>query len=450
MSASSAVRTSTISSLLGVWALFLAFSFLQIGNGLQRILLAVRGQEEGIGAGAMGVVMAAHFAGYLLGAKLIPAMLASVGHIRVFAALASSSSATVLVNAVLVTAPTWSVVYFVSGVCNAGVFVVLESWLNDRATNETRGSILGVYMMIMMGGTAGGQMLLNLGPSAGFELFVLSSVLVSLAVVPVTLSASTSPPVLSDDKMSLRDLYRTIPSAVVGIVLCSYVQSAATSMAAVFGTQSGMPTGRITLFSSSAVVGAVMLQIPLGSLSDRHPRRAIILSVTTVACGLAVLGAITPAASSLLIVINMAFGAFVFPLYGQFVALVNDWVPRQKRVGAASALVSASSFGAMAAPITVGIAMESFGPGAYFWSLAVSLAALALYLTYRIRVRQAVPVERQSPFQPIFARSGEIAHSVGKWVRHPLAEWHHHLDEHHCELDERHPSLRPESADGTG
>ena len=127
-------------------------------------------------------------------------------------------------------------------------------------------------------------------------------------------------------------------------------------------------------------------------------------------------------------------------------ALVNDWVPRQKRVGAASALVSASSFGAMAAPITVGIAMESFGPGAYFWSLGVSLAALALYLTYRIRVRQAVPVERQSPFQPIFARSGEIAHSVGKWVRHPLAEWHHHLDEHHCEMDERHPRLRPERA----
>ena len=146
MNAPTAARTSTISSLLGVWALFLAFAFLQVGNGLQRILLPIRGESEGIGAGALGVVMAVHFAGYLIGAKLIPVALSSVGHIRVFAALASVSSTAVLVNAVLVTTPSWSAVYFISGVCNAGVFVILESWLNDRATNETRGSILGSNM----------------------------------------------------------------------------------------------------------------------------------------------------------------------------------------------------------------------------------------------------------------------------------------------------------------
>ncbi len=440
MSAPTTARSSTVSSLLGVWALFLAFGLLQVGNGLQRILLPVRGESEGIGAGAMGVVMAVHFAGYLLGAKLIPVALASVGHIRVFAALASTASTAVLFNAVLVTTPSWSVVYFVSGLCNAGVFVILESWLNDRATNETRGSILGAYMMIMMGGTACGQMLLNVGSSDGFELFVLSSVLISLAVVPVTLSASTSPPMPSEEKMPLRELYRTVPSAVVGIVLCSYVQSAASSMAAVFGTQSGMSAARIALFTSAAVVGAVVLQMPLGSLSDRYPRRAVILGVTLVSCGLAVVGAVTPATSIVLVGVNMAFGAFVFPLYGQFVALANDWVPPEKRVAAASTLVLASSFGAMAAPMTIGIAVESAGPAAYFWSLATCLAVLALYLSYRIRVRQAVPVERQSPFQPIFARSGEIAHSVSKWVRHPLAEWHHHREDHDSEVDQRHPS----------
>ncbi|MEC9000423.1 MAG: MFS transporter [Actinomycetota bacterium] len=448
MNALSAGRSSTASSLLGVWALFLAFAFLQIGNGLQRILLPVRGEAEGISAGAMGVVMAVHFAGYLLGAKLIPVALTSVGHIRVFAALASVSSTAVLVNAVLVTTTSWSIVYFVSGLCNAGVFVIIESWLNDRATNETRGSILGAYMMIMMGGTAGGQMLLNLGSSDGFELFVLSSVLISLAVVPVTLSASTAPPVLSGEKMPLGELYRTIPSAVVGIVLCSYVQSAASSMAAVFGTQSGMSAARITLFTSAAVVGAVILQMPLGSLSDRYPRRAVILGVTATSCGLAVVGAVTPATSIWLIALNMAFGAFVFPLYGQFVALANDWVPPNKRVAAASTLVLASSFGAMAAPMSIGIAVESFGPTAYFWSLASCLGILALYLSYRTRVRQAIPVERQSTFQPVFARSGELAHTVGRWVRHPLSEWQHHRDDHDCEVDERHPSLRTRPTDG--
>ena len=448
MSALPTTRSSTISSLLGVWALFLAFGLLQVGNGLQRILLPMRAESEGFSAGSMGAVMAVHFAGYLLGAKAIPRVLATVGHIRVFAALASTASTAVLINAILVLPASWAVVYFVGGVCNAGVLVILESWLNDRATNETRGSILGAYMMIMMGGTAVGQLLLNVGSADGFELFVLSSVLISLAVVPVTLSASTAAPVPTADKMPLRELYRTIPSAVVGIILCSFVQSAATSMAAVFGTESGMSTGRITLFTSAAVIGAVTLQMPLGSLSDRYPRRAVILTVTAISGGLAVVGALVSTSSSVLIVVNLAFGAFVFPLYGQFVALANDWVPPEKRVAAASTLVLASSFGAMAAPMTIGIAVESFGPGAYFWSLAVCLGVLALYLSYRIRVRQAVPVERQSTFHPILARSGAIAHSVGKWVLHPLAGWHHRRDEHDCEVDERHPSHYTWPTDG--
>jgi len=444
------IRTSTISSLLGVWALFLGFALLQVGTGLQRILLPIRGESEGIGAGAMGVVMAVHFAGYLAGAKVIPVALMSVGHIRVFAALASTGSTAVLVNAVLVTTPSWSLVYFVSGLCNAGVFVILESWLNDRATNETRGSILGAYMMVMMGGTAGGQLLLNLGSADGLEMFVLSSVLISLAVVPVTLSASTSPPMPSAEKMPLRELYRTVPSAVVGIVFCSFSAASASSMAAVFGTTSGMGAGRITLFTTAAVIGAVLLQVPLGSLSDRYPRRAVILGVSSISCGLAVAGALTPSSHLALVGVNLVFGAFVFPLYGQFVALANDWVPPEKRVAAASTLVLASSLGAMAAPMIIGFTMESFGPSAYFWTLATILGLLALYLAYRTRVRQPIPVERQTRFQPVVARSGELAHSVGKWVMHPLAGWHSRRDDHECEVDERHPSHWTRPSDGSG
>jgi len=443
-------RTSTISSLLGVWALFLAFLLLQIGNGLQRILLPMRAESEGFGAGSMGMVMGVHFAGFLLGAKGITRALASVGHIRVFAALASTASTAVLINAVLVLPATWAAVYFVGGVCNAGVLVILESWLNDRATNETRGSILGAYMMVMMGGTAIGQLLLNLGSPDGFELFVLSSVLISLAVVPVTLSASTAAPVPSSEAMPLRELYRTIPAAVVGIMLCSFVQAASTSMAAVYGTASGLGVGRITLFTSAAVIGAITLQIPLGRLSDRHPRRAVIMIVAAISCGLAALGAIIPASSVLILVVNLAFGAFVFPLYGQFIALANDWVPPEKRVAAASTLVLASSFGAMAAPLTIGLAVEAFGPASYFWALAICLAVLTLYMAYRVRVRQAVPVEHQSTFQPILARSGEIAHSVGRWVLHPLAGWNRHHDQHDCEVDERHPSHGSWPTDGGG
>lgn len=420
---STATRQGSGSTLIGVWALFLGFAFLQVGNGLHRILLPIRAESEGFSAGAMGVVMAFHFAGYLAGAKVITRALNSVGHIRVFAALASLASTAVLLNAVLVLPMAWSLIYFVGGICNAGVFVVLESWLNDRATNETRGRILGVYMMIMMGGTAGGQLLVNVAPVDGFKLFVLSSVLISMAVIPVTLSAGMAAPLPSTESMSVRELYQTIPSAAVGIVFCSFVQSASTSMAAVFGTTAGLSTQRIALFTSAAVIGAVLLQMPLGHLSDRYPRRAVILVVASIALGLALVGALIPPSSLLLIPLNLAFGAFVFPLYGQFVALANDWVAPQKRVAAASALILASSTGAVAAPMTLGITIEVFGPAGYYLSLAAVLGALVFYLSYRSQVREAVPLEKQSAFQPILARSGAIAHSVGQWVRHPLSEW---------------------------
>jgi len=431
---STAPRTPT--AVAGVWALFAAFAFLQLGNGLQRILLPIRGEAEGIGAGAMGMVMAFHFGGYLLGAKVITQALRRVGHIRVFAALASTASAAVLVNAVLVTAWSWSLVYLVGGMCNAGVFVVLESWLNDRASNETRGRILGLYMMVMMGGTAGGQWLVNVGAPEGFELFVLSSVLISLAVIPVTLSASSTPPMTSADSMPVREIYRTIPSAVVGLFFCSFVQSAATSMGAVYGTESGMSTAKVATFTSVAVIGAVVLQMPLGTLSDRYPRRAVIASVAAVSCLLAALGMFVPASGNLILLLNFSFGAFVFPLYGQFVALANDWIPPEKRLAAASGIVMVSGVGAVLSPLVMAFAMEAFGPSGYYGSLSAVLAALVVYLLIRIRVREAIPVERQSTFQPVLARSGEIAHSVGRWVRHPLHEWLAHHGRRHLQAPE--------------
>ena len=340
-------------------------------------------------------------------------------------------STAVLINAVIVTPLSWSLVYLISGICNAGVFVVLESWLNDRSSNETRGKILGLYMMVMLGGTAGGQLLVNVGSPEGFGLFVLSSVLISAAVIPVTLSASSTPPMATPESMSVRELYRLIPAAVVGLFMCSFVQSAATSMGAVFATQSGMSTARVAAFTSMAVVGAVVLQLPLGSLSDRHPRRRVIGTVAGISCLLAGLGTLVSPTGSLILLLNFAFGAFVFPLYGQFVALANDWIPP-----AASGIVMVSGMGALFSPVVLAFSMETFGPDGYYGTLAVVLALLVCFLLYRTQRREAIPVEHQSTFQPVLARSGEMAHSVGRWVRHPLHEWLNHHGHRQVQSDD--------------
>ena len=411
--------SSRISPFNGVVALFTSFLLLQVGNGLQRILLPIRAESEGFSAGTMGLVMAFHFAGYLAGARFIVSAINSVGHVRVFAALASTASVAVLVNAVFVIPTTWMLIYFLSGICNAGVFVVLESWLNAKATNEVRGKLLGTYMTIMMGGTAGGFLLINVADADGFRLFIFSSVLISAAVIPIALTSTSTPPQEVEEKMSIRELLDIIPLAVVGLFLASFSQASVSSMGTVFGTEAGMTTEKVGLFTAAGFVGAVLLQYPLGALSDRFPRRSVILFVTVAAGSLAALGAILPTNGNWIVLLQLSFGAFVFPLYGLFLALANDWIPSEKKTSAASALVLISSFGAIISPLVSALAMNIFGPSGYYWSSAAVFALLTIYLVYRINVREAVPVEKQSPFRPVIARSGEIFHGFTRRVRRP-------------------------------
>ena len=416
-------KNLTVRTLLGIWALFLSFAFVQLGNGIQRVLLPVRGESEGFSPSTMGLVMAFHFAGYLVGAKFAPKSLATVGHIRVFSAMASLASVTVLVNSTFVTPVTWCLFYLLGGLCNATIFVVLESWLNDRASNDNRGQILGSYMVIMLGGTAAGQLLANLGDAEGFEMFIFSSVLISLAIVPMTLSASSNPPTPTSSSMPFSELYKFVPSALIGTIFASFVQAAMSSMALVFALQAGMSTSKSTVFVGAGLAGAIILQIPLGRLSDIFPRRRIILTCILISILIAFSQALISNTSDFQIVFNFLFGAFVFPLYGLFAALANDWVPSEKRISASSTLVLASSTGSVIAPLTMGFILGSFAPSSYFLVNAFILTALGLYLSYRTRVRDAVPIDEQSTFIPLTARSGQIAHSLGRWLRNPLSVW---------------------------
>lgn len=401
----------------GVGALFISFLLLQVGNGLQRILLPLRAESEGISAGSMGLVMAFHFAGYLIGARFIIVAINTVGHVRVFAALASTASIAVLVNAVFVVPASWMIVYLISGICNAGIFVVLESWLNAKASNEDRGKVLGTYMMIMMGGTAAGFLMVNLGDASGFRMFIFSSVLISSAVIPVALTATSVPPLQEEERMKLGELFNIIPAAVVGLFLASFVQASTSSMSTVYGTEAGMSTEKVALFTAAGFVGAVLLQFPLGALSDRFPRRSVIIGATVIAGLLALMGALTSATGSWIVLIHLSFGAFVFPLYGLFLALANDWIPLERRTAAASALVLVSSLGAVVSPIITAQAINFFGPSGFYWSFVAVFTILFIYLTYRVRVREAVPIDRQSPFRPIVARSGQIFHIVSRRIR---------------------------------
>ena len=306
------VNGPTIGSGRAVRILLVGMAFLMVGNGLQGALLGVRAQIEGFGFAVGGAVMAAYFVGFLFGTAVAVRFLAAVGHIRVFAALASTASSAAILHVVWVNPITWALLRLVFGLCLAGLYVVVESWLNDMATNANRGRILGGYMVVMMGGLGTGQLLLISGDPASFELFVLVSVLVSLALVPITLSATTAPPLVVPEPLSLRQLVATIPTGAVTAFWAGAAHGTLLGLAALYAKSEGLSDVRIALFTAAAPFGCVVLQWPIGWLSDRVSRRGVIGLAAVAAALAAGVSLLTTPGSALSLLFMFLFGGFTF------------------------------------------------------------------------------------------------------------------------------------------
>jgi len=254
-----------------------------LGDGLQGTLLAVRADQEGFSATITGLVMSSFYVGFLLGSIMTPKITTRVGHIRVFAALAALASAAILVHAIFVHVPVWIALRFISGFCFAGLYIVAESWLNDRATNESRGKLLSLYMVVSYLGVGAGQLLLNLADPAEYLLFILTSVLISIAVVPLLLSAGSPPAFRESVNVSLRELFRLSPLGIVSMFAVGLVTATFFALGPVFGQRIGLDVEHISYFMAAAVVGTIVLQGPVGALSDRFDRRIILTIVTLLA-----------------------------------------------------------------------------------------------------------------------------------------------------------------------
>lgn len=389
------------------WALLVGIALLMLGTGLQGSLLGLRASLEGFSTTTVGVVMSSYYLGYLLGSTQAPRLVATVGHVRVFAAFASVASSAVLLHAVAVNPVGWIAFRVISGFCLAGVFVVAESWLNDAADNETRGSLLSVYMVVVSGSMASGQLLLNLADPGGFELFILTSVLVSLALVPATLSVRANPRFLQPAHVSLRQVFTAAPLGVVGVILAGAASGAIFGVGVVYAKLVGLSLGQTSAFMLVAITGGALLQWPVGAISDRTDRRRVISATAAVAAVASVVGAFGPDGVALLVVIGVV-GGFSTPLYALLNAHTNDWITPEQIVGAGSRLVLASGLGAISGPFLASATMELVGAAGFFWFLALVHAGVAGYAAYRLLRRAPVPVEDQSTFASIPARGSSV------------------------------------------
>lgn len=377
-----------------VLPLFAGLALLMVGNGLLSPLLGIRSDLEGFPTMVIGIVMAMYYVGFLLGSLVIPRWLITVGHIRVFAGLAALAAATALSYSLFVDPVAWGVLRFVVGLCMSGLYVTVESWLNDRASNENRGGLLSVYMLVVTLGLGLGQLMLGLADPLDTTLFILVGILISLAVVPVAMIRIPTPSKAVPVKLSLRDLAHRAPLGVAAIAVAGAAGSSVIALGAVYGTQVGMDPARVGVFMAAFMVGGAVTQYPLGRLSDWVPRRRVILGIAIVATGVALLGTIIDSSGPLVIIVAAAYGSLVFPLYSVAVSHVNDVMPENQLVAAAAGAVFVFGVGSVIGPLSISVLMGVLGPVGFFWGLAVYCVPLAIYAFVRI-LSKARPKQRR-------------------------------------------------------
>lgn len=404
------------------WALLLGIMLLMLGNGLQGTLLGVRGEIEGFSTFEMSLVMSAYFVGFLGGSRMAPEMIRRVGHVRVFAALGSMISAVLILYPTLADPYAWVAGRIIMGFCFAGVYVTAESWLNNAATNETRGQALSLYMIVQMVGIVAAQGLLVLGDPSGYVLFVIPSVLVSLAFAPILLSISPTPAFDSTKPMSLKQLYNTSPLGVVGMFLLGGVFSAQFGMAAVYGGKAGLSIGQISMFVASFYVGATLFQYPLGVLSDRMDRRVLILGAAALG-GIASVAAIFGGGNfAMLLAAAFLVGGTSNPLYSLFLAYTNDFLELEDMAAASGGLVFINGLGAISGPVITGWLMTTLGAGAFFGVIAALMLAIALYAAYRMTQRSAPSTDDAQYYQAVLPNSSPMIVEFAQEYANDLAE----------------------------
>jgi len=393
-----------------VWALLAGMGLLLLGNGLQYSLVGVRASNEGFSGTVTGLVMSGYFIGFLAGSFGTPRAVQRVGHLRVFAAAAALASVAILVQSMIVAPTTWFLMRFATGLAYAAAYIVTESWLNDRVTNEHRGGLLSVYMVVSFLGMGGGQLLLNAGDPDNPDLFILVSVLISVAAIPILLSVLPQPALRPPARLNPLILYRIVPIGVVACFTTGILQSALFGMGAVYARSIGMSVQQVSLFMFVLIMGAAALQWPIGKLSDRMDRChmiAVLALIGALSAALAVpLGHLGPA---WLIAMAVPIGATLLPMYSIAIAHTNDYVDADQRVAASGVLTLIFGLGAVLGPSTAGALMDAMGPDGYLWMMVAVLVMLMLYELVRTRHGPTKPAEEQSPYTPSPQRTASLA-----------------------------------------
>jgi MFS family permease len=378
------------------WAILLGIGFMMLANGLQGTLLGVRASLEGFSTFTTGIMMSGYFIGIFIGSFVAPILVKRVGHIRVFSALASLASISILFQGVYIEPTVWMIMRIITGISFAGFYVVTESWLNDRASNETRGKVLSIYMVIMTGSMGLGQFLLNVANPEAIDLFILISVIISFGLIPMLLTAKPAPVFTSSSNISIIELYRASPLAVIGNCLTGMAHGTLFGLGAIYASAVLVDIKLISWFMASFLIGSLFTLWPIGYISDKVGRRGImaVLSIISIAC--CILAVYIAKDSYLFYMVTFALGGAAMPMYSICVAYANDRLEPHQIVAASGSLVMVSGIGLMTGPIVIAFLMDFYSIDFYFWGIAIVFGLILMFTLLRINSRAGIAIEDQS------------------------------------------------------
>lgn len=386
-------------TILSTWPLFFGISMIMVGNGLQGTLLGVRATLEGFPTYAIGAIMSMYFVGYMAGSHFVPKLIEKVGHIRVFAALAAIASAAVLLHALFVAELSWGLIRVITGFSYAGLYIVIESWLNNAATNETRGKMMATYLVILYASMAAGQYLLGFADPKGMELFVVTSILVTTALLPVALSSRPAPKFEAPVKVSLREMFKTSPLGVYGVFAAGVGGACLFSIGPVYAAEAGFSLTQIANFMVAMIVGGVVMQYPIGWLSDRFDRRKVLICAAAASSAAALLAFALAAHGPFAVFFAMfLIGGTTLTIYGLCTSHTNDHLSPSQIVAASASLIMINGMGSVLGPLLSSSLMNAFGPAAFFGVLATVYGSLALFGIYRTMKRPGVAADQKTHF----------------------------------------------------
>ena len=395
-----------------LWPLFIGLALIGLAVGVQGSLLGIRAEIEGFDDYLIGLLMSCYFAGFLAGSRLTPKMIQRVGHIRIFAALSAVASVSILIHAIYVNPWAWALMRLLTGFAFSTIYVVSESWLNQASTNANRGQILAIYTAILLSGICAGQFMLNIADPADSTLFMLISVMVSVAAVPILLSVIATPPLEETERVSIMHLWRRTPMGVTGIVLSQWVSSILFGMGAVYATKLGFSIYQVANFMGAMMAGGMIFPWPLGKISDVVDRRWVMGYSCLAAVVVAIIISFQTEASATLYFLTFLFGGFSLSLYSLVVALTNDHLRPKEIIPASGTVILIAGLTSITGPITAVFWLEIFGLQSFFILLASCLLLLAGISIWRVLTIPALPAEYkvQSVLQAATVPVGTVLH----------------------------------------